>query len=390
MRVLRIINRFNLGGPTFNAALLSKHLPSDYETVLVGGEKDYSEDDSLHILDELSLSPIIIPEMKREVSPLNDRIAFRKIQQLIEEFKPDIIHTHASKAGALGRIAGRKQGVPIIIHTFHGHVFHSYFGPITTRIYKGVERYLAERSSAIIAISEKQRFELVEQFKVVPENKARVVPLGFDLDKFQEDFESKRREFRDFYQLDEETVAIGIVGRLVPIKNHEMFLRSIEDLIAHGIKNFRAFIIGDGETRPALEEYCRKSGIRFNDPEIDPDDHLTFTSWIKEIDVANAGLDIAALTSKNEGTPVSLIEAQAANRPIVSTDVGGIRDVVSVGKTAFLVPANDQKAFNEKLRTLVESKDLRQEMGLRGWAFVKGRFHYSRLVKDIDALYRSL
>ena len=390
MRVLRIINRFNLGGPTFNAALLSRHLPEPYQTLLVGGEKDYSEDDSLHILSELSLLPIIIPEMKREVSPLNDRIAYLKVQELIEEFKPDIIHTHASKAGALGRMAGRKKGVPILVHTFHGHVFHSYFGPITTGVYKQVERYLAERSSAIIAISDKQKYELVEQFKVVPEDKAIVVPLGFDLDKFQEDFDIKRKDFRDFYQLDDDKVAIGIVGRLVPIKNHEMFLRSIEHMISKGKKNFRAFIIGDGETRPALEDYCRKAGIRFNDPEIDPDDHITFTSWIKDIDVANAGLDIVALTSKNEGTPVSLIEAQAANRPIVTTDVGGIRDVVASDITAFVVPANDQEAFDTHLSKLAESKELRETMGSPGWDFVKSRFHYSRLVKDIDALYRSL
>jgi glycosyltransferase involved in cell wall biosynthesis len=280
--------------------------------------------------------------------------------------------------------------VPILVHTFHGHVFHSYFGPITTGVYKQVERYLAERSSAIIAISDKQRYELVEQFKVVPEDKARVVPLGFDLDKFQEDFEIKRKDFRDFYQLDDDKVAIGIVGRLVPIKNHEMFLRSIEHLISKGEKNFRAFIIGDGETRPALEDFCRKAGMRFNDPEIDPDDHITFTSWIKDIDVANAGLDIVALTSKNEGTPVSLIEAQAANRPIVTTDVGGIRDVVASDITAFVVPANDQEAFDKHLSRLVASKELRETMGSPGWDFVKGRFHYSRLVKDIDALYRSL
>ena len=390
MRVLRIINRFNLGGPTFNAALLSKHLPQPYQTLLVGGEKDYSEDDSLHILNELSLMPIIIPEMKREVSPLNDRIAYLKIQELIEEFKPDIIHTHASKAGALGRLAGKKKGVPILVHTFHGHVFHSYFGPITTGIYKQVERYLAEQSSAIIAISEKQKYELVEKFKVVPKEKARVIPLGFDLDKFQQDFDAKRKEFRDFYQLDSNKVAIGIVGRLVPIKNHEMFLRSIEYLVHNSRTDFRAFIIGDGETRPALEAYCRKAGLRFNDPEIDPDDHITFTSWIKDIDVANAGMDIIALTSKNEGTPVSLIEAQAANRPIVTTDVGGIRDVVASDKTAFVVNVNDQEAFNEKLESLVSSAELRETMGSLGWEFVKEKFHYSRLVSDIDRLYRSL
>ncbi|MDA0714842.1 MAG: glycosyltransferase [Bacteroidetes bacterium] len=245
MRILRIINRFNLGGPTFNAALLSRYLPKEYETLLVGGEKDYSEDDSLHILDKLELSPIIIPEMKREVSPLNDRMAYKKISALIEEFKPDIVHTHASKAGALGRLAAFNMGVPHTVHTFHGHVFHSYFDSVTTEVYKRVERYLAKRSSAIIAISEEQRKELVDEFKVVPAEKARVIQLGFDLDKFQEDFQYKREEFRRFYQLHEDKVAIGIVGRLVPIKNHLMFLRSIKHLVEKKEFKFRAFIIGD-------------------------------------------------------------------------------------------------------------------------------------------------
>jgi glycosyltransferase involved in cell wall biosynthesis len=390
MRILRIINRFNLGGPTFNAALLSRYLPEEYETLLVGGEKDYSEDDSLHILDKLELSPIIIPEMKREVSPINDRIAYKKICALIEEFKPDIVHTHASKAGALGRLAAFKMNVPHTVHTFHGHVFHSYFGSVTTEIYKRVERYLAARSSAIIAISEEQRRELVEDFKVVPAEKAKVIQLGFDLDKFQEDFQSKREEFRTFYQLEDGKVAIGIVGRLVPIKNHLMFLRSIKHLIEENKHSFRAFIIGDGEMRPALENYCREVGIRFNDPEIDEDDHVTFTSWIKDIDVANAGLDIAALTSKNEGTPVSLIEAQAANRPIISTEVGGIRDIVDAGNTAFLVRPDDQEGFNRYLSELCASSELRSKMGQNGWEFVKERFHYSRLVRDMDTLYKSL
>jgi glycosyltransferase involved in cell wall biosynthesis len=390
MRILRIINRFNLGGPTFNAALLSRYLPKEYETLLVGGEKDYSEDDSLHILDKLELSPIIIPEMKREVSPLNDRMAYKKISALIEEFKPDIVHTHASKAGALGRLAAFNMGVPHTVHTFHGHVFHSYFDSVTTEVYKRVERYLAKRSSAIIAISEEQRKELVDEFKVVPAEKARVIQLGFDLDKFQEDFQSKREEFRRFYQLDEDKVAIGIVGRLVPIKNHLMFLRSIKHLVEKKEFKFRAFIIGDGEMRPALEAYCRKEAIRFNDPEIDEDDHVTFTSWIKDIDVANAGLDIAALTSMNEGTPVSLIEAQAANRPIISTDVGGIRDIVDVGNTAFLVPPDDQEGFNTYLSQLCGSAELRAKMGQNGWDFVRDRFHYSRLVRDMDRLYKSL
>ncbi|NNC83297.1 MAG: glycosyltransferase [Flavobacteriales bacterium] len=390
MRVLRIINRFNLGGPTFNAAYLSRYLPDEFDTMLVGGKKDYTEDNSLHIIDRLQLEPIIIPEMKRDVNLINDYKAYRKICELIEEFKPDIIHSHASKAGALGRLAGKNLHVPHMVHTFHGHVFHSYFGRLTTSVYKSVERYMAKNSSRIIAISEKQKHELVDIYKIAEADKVTVVNLGFELDRFQTDFERKRKDFREFYQLSDDTVAIGIVGRLVPIKNHEMFIRAVRYIIDNSHQKVRAFIIGDGELRPELEELARRLEIPFNDPEIDEDDQLTFTSWMKDIDTANAGIDIAALSSKNEGTPVSLIEAQAANRPIVSTDVGGIQDIVLPGETAVLCPPNDQDAFNESLLRLVDDADYRLRLGEKGWDFVKDRFHYSRLVDDITQLYHSL
>ncbi|NND94094.1 MAG: glycosyltransferase [Flavobacteriales bacterium] len=390
MRILRIINRFNLGGPTFNAAYLSKHLPGEFETMLVGGRKDYSEDNSLHIIDRLGLDPIIIPEMRRELNLKNDYLSYQRICELIEEFKPDVIHSHASKAGALGRLAGKNLNVPHLIHTFHGHVFHSYFGYLKTSFYKNIERYLAEKSSRIIAISEQQKHELVEVHKIVSHEKVQVVNLGFELDKFQEDFETKRKDFREFYQLEDDTIAIGIVGRLVPIKNHEMFIRAIDHVLKKSNKKIRAFIIGDGEMRPELEEMTSSLGIKFNNPEIDESDELTFTSWIKDIDLANAGLDVVALTSKNEGTPVSLIEAQAANRPIVCTDVGGIKDIVLENRTALLSPANEQSSFNKNLLQLIEDDELRLSLGKGGWEHVKERFHYSRLISDTAALYRSL
>ena len=159
-KILRIINRFNLGGPSYNAAYLTKYLEPDYETLLIGGRHDESEKSSMHILDNLGLKPIIIPEMQRSLNPYKDQIAFKKIQNLIKEFKPDIVHTHAAKAGALGRRAAYKLGVKQIYHTFHGHVFHSYFGSFKTKIFKKIERDLAKKTTKIIAISDIQKREL--------------------------------------------------------------------------------------------------------------------------------------------------------------------------------------------------------------------------------------
>jgi glycosyltransferase involved in cell wall biosynthesis len=390
-KVLRIINRFNLGGPTYNVAYLSKYMEPQYQTILVGGEKDESEDSSQFVLDKLGLNPIIIQEMKREIDIKNDRIAYLKIRQLIREHKPDIVHTHASKAGTIGRLAARAENVPVIVHTFHGHVFHSYFGKLKTLFYKNIERFLALISTRIIAISEIQKIELSEIHKITSKNKIEIIPLGFDLNKFQENTLEKRNLFREKYKLNQETVAIGIIGRLVPVKNHELFLNAISFLQQTSKIKFKAFIIGDGELRKQLENSAKEKQLEFETPEKENQNAiLVFTSWIKEVDFALSGLDIVALTSFNEGTPVSLIEAQAAGKPIVSTNVGGIENVVIKNKTALLSEIDKPESFFSNLKTLTEDYKLRQEMSALGWQHVFEKFHYNRLVKDMQNLYEKL
>ena len=338
IKILRIINRFNLGGPTFNAAYLTKYLGDDFETLLVGGEKDDSEESSEFILENLNLTPIIIPEMKREINFKEDKIAYKKLKKIIKEFQPDIVHTHASKAGFLGRRAAYKCNVPVIIHTFHGHVFHSYFGKAKTAFYKNIERYLAKKSTAIIAISEIQKHELVNEYNICKSNKVKVIPLGFDLSRFQENKLGKRIDFRKKYLLNEDEIAIGIVGRLVPIKNHTLFIDAIDQILTKTSKKIRVFIIGDGEEKENLLKHCEEKKLDFTEFTVSPRKAtITFTSWIKNVDWANAGLDIVALSSLNEGTPVSLIEAQASNKAIVTTNVGGVENVVLKNKSGFIV-----------------------------------------------------
>lgn len=390
MKILRIINRFNLGGPTYNVAYLSKYLEPEFETMLVGGEIDQSEGSSQFITEKLGLHPIVIPEMQREISLSHDRAAYRKIKAMIREFKPDIVHTHASKAGALGRLAAHACGVKAIVHTFHGHVFHSYFGKTKTAFYKNVERYLAKRSHAIIAISEKQKEELAFEHRICPPEKIRVIPLGFDLSRFREDQETKRKSFREKYLLTENDIAIVIVGRLVPVKNHDLFLEAISAILKRTKLPVRAFIVGDGESREACETKARSLGIDYateNKIERKP---LQFTSWITEVDQVLAGSDIVCLSSWNEGTPVSLIEAQAAGRPVVSTNVGGIGNVVAEGQTALLSKPGDAEAFSANLLRVIEDEALRKNMGAAGWPVVGEKFHYTRLVEDMRRLYHEL
>jgi glycosyltransferase involved in cell wall biosynthesis len=388
-RILRIINRFNLGGPTYNAAYLSRYMPDEFETLLVGGEKDESEDSSEFIVKNLGLDPIIIPEMKREIDLRNDFEAYRKIQQIIKDFKPDIVHTHASKAGTIGRLAASNMKVPVIIHTFHGHVFHSYFGKMKTVMYKNIERNLARKSSRIIAISEKQKAELCLIHRICKPEKIKVVPLGFDLSRFTIQMDEKRMQFRNRYQVDDDEIAIGIIGRLVPVKNHRLFLEATKIVLEKTKKKLRFFIIGDGEDRLRIEANARDLGIPFIDAMTQTGKSpLTFTSWIKDIDVANAGLDIVSLTSLNEGTPVSLIEAQAANKPIVSTNVGGIENVVIEGVTALLSNSKtDAEKFASLILELTESDEKLNSLGKVGWEHVKNKFHYTRLIRDMTELY---
>lgn len=388
-KVLRILNRFNIGGPTHNATFLTKFLHPQYKTKLIAGKKLDSEASSEYMLKDYEIDFEIIEDMSRSINIFKDLKSYFKIKKIIKEFKPDIVHTHASKSGALGRLAALTSKVPIVVHTFHGHVFHSYFGNLKTKFYIILERYLARKSSAIITISKLQRRELIDDYKICSEKKTHTIPLGFDLEKFQKDSSVKRDIFREEFNLQEDDIAIGIIGRLTAIKNHTFFLKAIRNLLNNTSKRFKVFIVGDGEDRTYLEELSSKLNLTFNNVGVQ-DPLIYFTSWRKDMDLVYAGLDLVALTSKNEGTPVTLIEAQASNKPIVSTDVGGVRDVVKNEITALVSDKNDCLTFSNNMKMLLEDDSLRINMGSSGYNHVSELFSYKRLVEDVDELYRNL
>jgi glycosyltransferase involved in cell wall biosynthesis len=357
----------------------------EYETLLIGGEKDETEASSDFIVKSLDLHPQIISGMRRSINPMNDYRAYKEIRKIIREFKPDIVHTHASKAGALGRLAAIHEKVPVIVHTFHGHVFHSYFGKTKTSVFKFIERYLAKKSSAIVAISEEQKRELTLEHRICNPEKTHVIPLGFDLDRFAQNKENKRKEFRSKWGIDENEIVVSIVGRLVPVKNHKMFIDAIATLLQNEGLRFRALIVGDGELRAELENYANEKKIPFTgEAGLNP---LIFTSWIKEVDQVLASSDIIALTSWNEGTPVSLIEAHAASCPVVTTNVGGVESIVKHGETGFLCEPGDIAAFASSLKLLIQDEKQRIKMASAASSRVMQKFHYTRLVRDMKALY---
>lgn len=383
IKVLRIINRFNIGGPTYNATFLSRFLSDDFETRLIGGLPEEGEADSLHIPEAYGLKPEIIEEMQRNPNLKSDYATYKRFKQIIQEYQPDIVHTHAAKAGALGRLAAASCGVPVIIHTYHGHVFHSYFGKVKTGVFKVIERFLARKSTGIIAISNLQKKELGQEHRICREDKIHVVPLGFDLDRFHADLESKRKITRTNFQLQDDCVAVAIVGRLAPIKNHAFFLEVVEEILQTGIQHVRFFIVGDGELKEEIQQKVNKINDQFGH-------FVVMTSWIKDIATFNAGMDVICLTSNNEGTPVSLIEAQAANVPIVTTDVGGVKDILLEGETGFVIPLKNKGMYVEKMLLLINNKEIRQKMSQNGWTFVKETFSYQRLVRDVEKYYRTL
>tara|TARA_B100001250_G_scaffold412378_1_gene443425 strand:- start:8113 stop:9315 length:1203 start_codon:yes stop_codon:yes gene_type:complete len=391
-KVLRIMHRINVGGPTFHAGYLTKDLNDDhFKTKLLVGNLDKDEKDGRYILQNLNVKPIYIKHMFRKINLFNDIRAFIEIKKIIKDYAPDIVHTHAAKAGSIGRLAAITSEVPLIIHTFHGHVFHSYFNQLITYMYILIERFLAVKTNKIIAISKLQKSELSEKFKIASKNKFEVIPLGFDLKKFNIDKKNKRQIFRNQYNIKSEEIAVGIVGRLAPVKNHKLFIESIPLIISNTNKKIRFFIIGDGDERDKLENLCKKLNIKF-------DNHLSekfesvlcFTSWREDVDVVNSGLDLMALTSLNEGTPVSLIEAQASNLPIVTTDVGGVRDIIIENETALVCDKNSKENFSFLLLKLIENTYLREQLSNKGYNHVIKNFSREKLVINIRNLYLEL
>lgn len=383
IKVLRIINRFNIGGPTYNATFLTRFIGEEFETLLIGGLPEAGEADSLHILKQYDVTPLFIEELCRNPSFKSDRIAYKKIKEIIDNFQPDIVHTHAAKAGALGRRAAKAANVPIIIHTYHGNVFQGYFNQSKTALYKLIERRLAKYSTRIIAISSLQKQELVNTYKICRETQTEIIPLGFDLEQFHINRNENRIQTRLKYQLEKDEIAIGIIGRLAPIKNHSFFIDVIKEISRKTNKKIRIFIVGDGEEKEKIQQQISEfewpQNIRFE-----------LTSWIKDITTFNPAMDIICLCSKNEGTPVSLIEAQAANVPVISTDVGGVRDIVANKKTGIIVTSNTKTEYTKQLLLLIEDDLLRLKLSESGWEYVKDNFHYTRLTKDVKQLYLKL
>ena len=281
IKVLRILNRFNIGGPVYNATYLTKYLNSDlYETLLIGGEPERHEQSAGYILDDLHVAFKQLKFMRRAVSPFYDLISLIQIIFIIYKFRPNIIHTHAAKAGLLGRLASLFYYKKVkLVHTYHGNVFEGYFSNFKNRILIFIERFLAKKSTKIIAISKLQSQDLIYKYKICEKEKIEIVPLGFDLYRFTENTNYKREKLRKEFNVKDKTILITIIGRIVPIKNHQLFIDVINYCKNKSTMSIKALIVGDGSETEKLIDYVIKSKLSFSYKVLNKECDVLFTSW---------------------------------------------------------------------------------------------------------------
>jgi glycosyltransferase involved in cell wall biosynthesis len=406
IKIVRIIARLNVGGPARHVVWLTEAMNAgEFESVLIAGTVPEGEEDMSYFAAQHAVVPVYIEEMSRELSP-KDIICFWKIYRRLVKEKPDIVDTHTAKAGTVGRAAGffyrwftfktligRPRPVRFV-HTYHGHVFHSYYGKLKTNFFLAVEKILARLATdKIITVSEQQTEEINCRFKVGRASQFVVVPYGVELSVFRE-WRAKRDVLRREINLGDEKIIVGIVGRLTEIKNHTLFLQAAK-LYKAGRDAPSAplhfVIVGDGHLRSQLETEAAALNVA---------DIVTFLGNREDADVFHAGFDIEALTSLNEGSPFVLIEAMANARPIVSTAVGGVVDLLgaaeesrggfTVCERGVSVPSKDAPAFCEALIYLAKNRDLRERLSRRGEKYAIGKYSKERLVSDSIKVYRGL
>ncbi|MFN2513936.1 MAG: glycosyltransferase [Pyrinomonadaceae bacterium] len=409
MKIVRVIARLNVGGPARHVVWLTAGLQgADWNSVLVAGTVPPGEEDMSYFAAEHGVEPLLIAEMSREIS-FKDALTIWKIYRVFCRERPDVVHTHTAKAGTVGRVAGflyrwltlsTLLGRPrqcLFVHTYHGHIFHSYYGPFKTRLFLTIEKVLARLiTDRIVVVSTQQRREIHARFGVGRPDQFVVIPLGLDTHSFA-DWRNRRQLFRDELRAQSEELLVGIVGRLTEIKNHELFLRAVailkNRLADEKSPRVRFVVIGDGSLRDRLEAQARDLGLV---------EDVIFVGSRRDPENFYAALDIVALTSLNEGTPLTLIEAMANARPVIATAVGGVVDLLGetieehqnerylVCPRGLSIQSNDPAAVAAGLLHLIENPQLRTELGNRGVEFVASNFSRERLLDDIKALYKEL
>lgn len=383
----RVITRLNIGGPSIQAVRLTTALEAyGFSTVLFHGRLGAGEGDMSYLIPP-GTDARFVDSLCRPLSPLDDLRTLLRLYKEFRRMRPRLVHTHMAKAGMLGRLAAAAYNATAprrdrarVIHTYHGHVLDGYFGAVATRIFIALERALARLSDRIIAISPAIRSDLLQKYRIGRDAQYRVVPLGFDLSPFAGVNAATRLAARRALNLAEGAPVISTVGRLTPIKQPRLFL-DVVHLVAQRHPDVVALMAGDGELRGDVEAYAAELGIA---------DRLRLLGWRKDLATIYAATDVFLLTSRNEGTPVALIEAMASGTPGVSTDVGGVTDVIGGPDAGRTAPFGDAAGLARAIEDLLRDPALRAATGARARARVLERYDINRLVADIAALYGEL
>jgi glycosyltransferase involved in cell wall biosynthesis len=386
--VVRIITRLNIGGPSIQAATLTSRLEAHgFHTHLVHGRLGAGEGDMQYLLPAQGDGATYLHALQRPLAPAADLGALMQIYRLLCRVRPAIVHTHMAKAGAVGRTAAvaynrtaGRQRPARLVHTYHGHVLEGYFGAAKTSVFIRTERVLARATDRLIAISPRIRDELVASYRIGDASQYAVVPLGFDLSPFARIDDDGRRAARKELGLPADAPVVTTVGRLTAIKQHDLLLTAARTIV--GDHPSAVFLVaGDGERRREIEAMARVLQV---------EQHVRFLGWRRDLATIYAATDVFVLTSRQEGTPVALIEAMASGVPGVSTDVGGVRDVIADATMGVLVPPDAAAGIAAGIRGLLSDNAGRVAMGARARAHVLGRFTLDRLVADMVSLYRRL
>jgi glycosyltransferase involved in cell wall biosynthesis len=368
--VVRLATRLNVGGPAHQCLLLTKALADEFPTTLAAGRPPDEEGE----LTDPAVPVRRVP-LTRPLAPAADLRALVAVRALLREVRPTILHTHMAKAGTVGRVAAATvRPRPLTIHTFHGHVLDGYFRQGVQQAFLKAERILARRTDVLIAVSPQVRDDLLALGIGTPD-RWRVVPLGLPLDAFAA-IDGPSGRLRERLRLAADVPLVGALGRIVPIKDLATLVRAVARL-----PDVHLALIGDGSERAELAALVGSLGVA---------DRVHLTGWADDVPAWVADLDVVALTSRNEGTPVALIEALAAGRPVVATSVGGVPFVVREGVTGWLVPPADPVATAEALAACLGDRTDAAARAAAGRAEVLARFPAERLVADVRALYREL
>ena len=374
-KLVRVITRMNIGGPARHVTILSTRCGPEFDTDLLAGEPDEREGSLESEAAAAGARLVHVPYLRRPVAPLDDLRALVWLYRYFRREKPAIVATHLAKAGTVGRLAAALAGVPVRVHTFHGHVLDGYFGRVSTAVFTWMERFLGRLTTQFVAISPEIAADLDRLG--IGRGKTTIVRLGLDLDHLAG---HPRGGLRGELGVPADAPLVGIVGRLVPIKSHELFLAAAERVLReHADVHFA--IVGDGELWGALHRQVRERGLERS---------VHFSGWRSDLAAVYADLDVAVCCSRNEGTPVSLIEASAAGRPVVGTQVGGIPDIITPGVTGLLVPSGDAASLASAIEELVANPGKRAAMGLAGQRAVLERHGADRMVNELKDLYRNL